>query len=136
MPDKFDPYCPHCPRRRNRRNTTHKENNQHFLFACPKKLPVWTTAICTYVDPSYAHFNFLHFYAILKLDTNIQRTTTVPFQSLSIYQVFACVLQAIWAAHYRAIFADIPFVPLAVLSTIHKNLAVLHNEEESLLLED
>lgn len=129
MPDTFDPYCPLCPRRRNRRTATHKETNQHFMFACPKKLPIWTTAICTYVDPNYAHFNFLHLSAILKLDSTIQRTTTVPFQSLSIYQVFACIIQAIWIAHYRFIFADIPFVPLAVLSTIHKNLTKLNNEE-------
>ncbi|KAI8638428.1 hypothetical protein BD408DRAFT_351844, partial [Parasitella parasitica] len=129
QPDIFDPYCPLCHKPNSRRNPAHIENNQHFMYACPQKILVWTTAVVHYIDPTLDHFNFLHYYDILTLRTNITRTTSVPFPSLSVYQVFSVVLQAIWTAHYRFVFLEIPFVPLQVLSSIHKALAYLEHEE-------
>jgi hypothetical protein len=130
QPDIFTPYCQLCrPRRYSRHGHSLTETNQHFLFSCPKKILVWTTSIVHYVDPSFAHFSFLHYTDILKLNSPISRSNNVPFPQLSIYQVFACILQAIWVAHYRAIFDNTPFVPLTVIAQIHKSLAKLHHEE-------
>ncbi|KAG2189846.1 hypothetical protein INT46_009977 [Mucor plumbeus] len=130
QPDIFTPYCQLCrPRRYSRHAHPPTETNQHFLFSCPKKILVWTTAIVNYIDPSFAHFSFLHFSDILKLNSSITQSNTVPFPQLSTYQVFACILQAIWVAHYRVVFDNIPFVPLTIISHIHKALTKLQYEE-------
>lgn len=130
LPSLFTPYCELCrPTRYRRHGHSPTETNQHFLFSCPKKIQVWTTAVVHYIDPSFAHFSFLHYSAIIKLQPTITRTPSVPFQRLSLYQVFACILQAIWTAHYQAVFADTPFAPLSVIAKLHKSLAKLDHEE-------
>ncbi|GAN09407.1 hypothetical protein MAM1_0266d08934 [Mucor ambiguus] len=59
------------------------------------------------------------FAIILFLQPTNSRAPTVPFQQLSLYQVFARIIQAIWRiSHYQIIFEDTPFVPLAVLHRI------------------
>lgn len=130
QPDIFTPYCQICrPRRYSRHAHSLTETNQHFLFSCPKKILVWTTSVVNYIDPNLAHFSFLHYSDIIKLNSSISRTNNVPFQQLSLYQVFACILQEIWVAHYRVVFDNTPFIPLTVISHIHRSLTKLHHEE-------
>lgn len=103
------------------------ENHQHFLSSCRKKILVWTTAVVDYLDPALAHFSLCHYNDLIHLTT--ARTLSVHFQSLSIYQVVACILQVIWVAHYQVIFDNLFFVPLTVISHIHKALTKLQHEE-------
>ncbi|EPB85351.1 hypothetical protein HMPREF1544_07894 [Mucor circinelloides 1006PhL] len=130
MPDIFAPYCQICKLSRYRRNGhLPTENNYHFIFACPKKMQVWTTAVVHYIDPPKVDFYFLHYYNILKLQSNITRITSVPFEYRSLYQVFACIIQATWVVHYQTIFEDIPFVLPSSLGRLHKTLAQFEDEE-------
>lgn len=63
-------------------------------------------------------FTIVNYFDLLHLSPSITRSPLVLFPGLSTYQVFACILQAIWSAHYRFVFDVVSFVPNAVLNHI------------------
>ncbi|CEP07536.1 hypothetical protein [Parasitella parasitica] len=57
------------------------------------------------------------------------RSPSSPYPALSTFQVFVCILQAIWSSHYSSIFEGTSSSPHRILATIHSNLYKLHSQE-------
>lgn len=123
MPSEYSDKCPLCP-------APHQiENTEHFLFSCPLKYLVWTTAISLYIDPTLTSCTYNQYLDFLYMKSTITRTSSLQYSDLSVSQVFACIQQAIWNSHYRFVFDFIPFVPSHVLSSIQLALFTLHSQE-------
>ena len=123
MPSKYSDKCSLCP-------AHHQiETTEHFLFSCPLKHLVWTTALSLYIDPTLISCTYNQYLDLLYMTSSHTRTFSLPYSVLSVSQVFACIQQAIWNSHYRSVFDFIPFVPSHVLSSIQLALFTLHSQE-------
>ncbi|KAK4516494.1 60S acidic ribosomal protein P2 [Mucor velutinosus] len=121
MRDQFPPYCLHC---QSSSSTTPPaiEDTEHFLFSCPLKLEVWRHSLSLYISPRFAHFAYEEYLAILHLRLTLDRSSHELFPDLSVFQVFACIQQAIWSAHYCQVFQHSPFIPSIIIHSIHRAL--------------
>ncbi|KAK4516082.1 uncharacterized protein ATC70_011044 [Mucor velutinosus] len=126
--DSFTPYCPHC-QSSSFTSSTVIEDTEHFLFSCPQKLDVWRQTLSLYLSSRFAHVAYEEYIAIiLHLRLDIDRSSHELFPALSVFQVFACIQQAIWSAHYRQVFQHIPFIPSTVIHSIHHTLLNLDSQ--------
>jgi len=124
MSDKFAPHCTICPSR-----TTNIETTTHFLFSCPIKYTVWSQALSTYIDPDLQSPTYEQFQELLLLRSPLTVSTSSPYPTLTTYQVFSCILQAIWSCHYRSIFDSFHFEPLQVMLCIGRALYTLDSQD-------
>jgi len=125
--DSFTPYCPHCQSSSSTIPTI-IEDTEHFLFSCPRKLDVWRQTLSLYISPRFSYFAYEEYIAILHLRLDIDRSSHELFPALSVFQVFACIQQAIWSAHYRQVFQHVPFIPSTVIHSIHRTLLNLDSQ--------
>lgn len=127
-PEKFTPNCPHCVRRRQNRRPT-IETSSHFLFHCPYKYEVWSTALAKYISPLLYSVSYNEYHDLLFMQSQF---TTIsphcPYRQLSVYQIFSSIQQAIWHFHYRKVFKNVPFIPQNVLSYIDRSLNTLSSQ--------
>lgn len=127
-PDVFTPNCPLCKRRRYNRQPT-IETHDHFLFNCPLKYEVWSSALAHYISPLLFSVTITEYHNLLFMTSPF--TTLSPhcsYQQLSVYQVFSCIQQAIWHFHYRQVFQNVPFTPHTVLAYIDRSLNTLSSQ--------
>jgi len=120
------PYCPHCP------ESSHSiETNDHFLFSCPVKLTVWRSIFTMYISGMSSESDevFLQVLQnILSFNSSVIRISPVPLPEISVSQIFACTLLAIWQAHWRRIFDETPFIPDTVISKSIRHFSTLHSQ--------
>ncbi|EPB87225.1 hypothetical protein HMPREF1544_05947 [Mucor circinelloides 1006PhL] len=129
--DRFSPSsCPHC-QTSSSSSSPSLEDTEHFLFSCPYKLEVWRQTLSLYLSPRFCNFAYEEYLAILHFRLDVDRSSHALFPDLSVFQVFACIQQAIWSAHYRHVFQHVPFIPSndVVIYTIHRTL---HNLDSQL----
>jgi hypothetical protein len=123
IPSDYSDKCSLCPAHQQTKNT------ERFLFSCPLKYLIWTTALSLYIDPTLISCTYNQYLEFLYMTSSNIRTSSSPYPDLSVSQVFACIQQAIWNSHYRSVFDFIPFVPSHVLSSIQLALFTLHSQE-------
>lgn len=126
LPDQFTPFCPHC--HSSLTPLPPIEDAQHFLFSCPHKLFVWRQALSYYLSPRFLHFAYEEYISLLRFDLNFDRSHHSQFPDLSVFQIFACVQQGIWYAHYRQVFQHVPFNSELVLLYIHRLVSTLASQ--------
>ncbi|KAK4516930.1 uncharacterized protein ATC70_000258 [Mucor velutinosus] len=105
------------------------ETTEHFLFACPLKRFFWRTAILTYMLPRIQQDTYSNFQQLLHLEHPSSRHQHPLFPSLSVHQVFACMLQTVWYYHYQHHFHQSTFLPSILLSYLRNSLTTLHSQE-------
>ncbi|CEP13454.1 hypothetical protein [Parasitella parasitica] len=125
--DQFTPYCPHCQSSSSNLPPA-IEDTEHFLFSCPLKLEVWRHNLSLYISPRFIHFAYEEYLAILHLRLTFDRSSHELFPDLSVFQVFACIQQAIWSAHCCQVFQHSPFIPSTVILSIHRPLHLLDSQ--------
>ncbi|KAF1802002.1 hypothetical protein FB192DRAFT_1325657 [Mucor lusitanicus] len=123
MSTKFEPYCTICP------SHNSIETTEHFLFACSLKFMIWSQALNTYIDPHLLSPTYEHFQDLLHLRSSLTVSPSTPHPHLTTYQVFACILQAIWSCHYRSIFDSFPFDVPNVMTCIAKAISTLASQD-------
>ncbi|KAF1800219.1 hypothetical protein FB192DRAFT_1286358, partial [Mucor lusitanicus] len=122
LKDPSHPFCPIC------KSST--ETIEHFLFSCPIKPAFWTTAFRLYMPPSINQNSYSNFRKFLLLEQPIYCQQHTLFPSLSVPQIFACMLQqTVWYFHYQHHFHRTPFLPNILLSHLRKLLLTLDSEE-------
>jgi hypothetical protein len=122
-PALFTSLCPHC----HHLSTT--ESSAHFLFYCPLKYEVWSTALATYVSPLLFSITFSEYLQLLHMQSPFTNVSPrIPYRNLSVHQVFACIQQAIWHFHYQKVFNNTRFSPPTVLSFIDRALRSLSSQ--------
>ncbi|KAG2190404.1 hypothetical protein INT46_004661 [Mucor plumbeus] len=123
MPSDYSDKCSLCP-------AHHQiENTEHFLFSCPLKYLVWTTALSFYIDSTLISCTYNQYLKFLYMTFSNIRTSSSLYPDFSVSQVFAYIQQAIWNSHYRSVFDFIPFHPSHVLSSIQLALFTLYSQE-------
>lgn len=126
IPDQHpSPLCTIC-------STSTTEDITHFLFSCPSKLLVWRRIYLSYLfdSPSITTVELTHFFqqTLLCSSPPLERDISLPFNELSISQIFATTLLTIWQAHWRWIFDRTPFFADTVQHRIARSLARLDAE--------
>ncbi|CEP07728.1 hypothetical protein [Parasitella parasitica] len=127
MRDQFTPYCPHCQSSSSNLSPV-IEDTEHFLFSCPLKLEVWRHTLSLYISPRFTHFAYEEYLAILHLHLTFDRSSHELFPDLSVFQVFACIQQAIWSALYCQVFQHSPLISFTVILSIHRSLHLLDSQ--------
>ncbi|GAN08918.1 hypothetical protein MAM1_0232d08438, partial [Mucor ambiguus] len=123
IPDKYlSPRCTICP-------TSTTEYIAHALFSCPPKLMVWRQFFQSYLSVSISLSDVdlitLLQQILLCSPPSIDRDNSLPFTNLSLPQLFATTLLAIWQAHWRWIFDRTPFIAETVQLRLARSLARL-----------
>ncbi|CEP13324.1 hypothetical protein [Parasitella parasitica] len=124
MPLQFQPHCSICPS-----SASQTETLEHFLFSCPAKYIVCSTALSTYIDSSLQSPTFDQYLDFVHMRSNFTVAADARYPSLSTDQVFSCILQVIWTSHYRFTFDQIPFNPTHFLTAIARALYNLHTQD-------
>jgi exonuclease III len=124
MPQKFSPHCTICPS-----SASQIETREHFLFACPSKFAVWSTALSTYIDPSLHSPTFAQYLDFVYMRSTSTVSSDALYPTLSTSQVFSCILQAIWNSHYRFTFDKTPFDSTQVLHAVARALYTLYTHD-------
>ena len=92
----------------------------HFLFACPRKWPVWNAVWHAIFQQEPSH---------TAISDAIMNLTFPPNpETLASEQVISSTLVSIWDAYWRHIFDDVPFSPSSVAQTALRLAAVFTDE--------
>ncbi|ORX49548.1 hypothetical protein DM01DRAFT_1291266 [Hesseltinella vesiculosa] len=106
----------------------HDESSVHLLFACPFKMRVWRLAW-------QRHFA-TPFDSIQNVVSSFTSWSWPPLRpgtpSLSAPLVLGTILAAIWSAHWRHVYDDIPFSVSNVLISVNKSIQLLRDESRLL----
>ncbi|KAI9247744.1 hypothetical protein BY458DRAFT_527012 [Sporodiniella umbellata] len=125
-PTKFQSdLCPLCKKE--------KDSLIHFLYACPKIVPVWQQTAHTYFDDNWSPCRWfflsdLHIAVTHLTAFPLRHLKTTSVIQLSSAQIIACTLQAIWSARWRHISHQIPFATSTVFAQTQKFILQLHSE--------
>jgi len=122
--DHPSPHCTVC-------STSTVEDHTHFLFSCPLKLLVWREMYNSFISSApITDTNLVqHLNDLLQCKSiSVDRDASLPFPDLSLPQLFACTLVAIWQAHWRWIFDTTPFLLIPVRHCLTRFLTQLDAE--------
>ena len=104
------------------------DSRSHFLWSCHLKLAVWRSVFNRFIF-NVAHLSSGAFTDILEsallFARPLERYYLHDFTDLSAAQIFACTLLALWRAHWNVVFYSRPFLPAAVIASVHKSLSLL-----------
>ncbi|EPB84004.1 hypothetical protein HMPREF1544_09275 [Mucor circinelloides 1006PhL] len=107
------------------------EDQHHFLFSCPLKFSVWKEMYYSFISTAPITDTILlqHLIDLLQCKSpSMDRDESLPFADLSLHQLFACTLLAIWQAHWRWIFDTTPFLLIPVRHCLTRFLTQLDAE--------
>lgn len=127
LPSDFLPSCRHCCSAQSVAPPP-IETVENFLFSCPHKLEVWRHTLTLYLSLRFARIAYEEYVAFLNFRFDIDRSSHELFPALSVLQVFACIQQAIWSAHYCQVFQHSPFISSNVIYSIHRSLTNLDSQ--------
>ena len=122
--DHPSPYCTIC-------STSTVEDHIHFLVSCPLKFPIWKEMYHSFISTAPITDTILlqHLIDLLQCKSlSMDRDEPLPFADLSLNQLFACTLLAIWQAHWRWIFDTTPFLLIPVRHCLTRFLTQLDAE--------
>ncbi|KAI8072089.1 hypothetical protein BDF21DRAFT_386870, partial [Thamnidium elegans] len=94
----------------------------HFLFSCPKKLPIWQSVWSEHVDPSVT--------AVSSPIIQLALTTLGVDGSFKVLPLLAiaATLESIWSSHWAFIFQDVPFNTASVKHLVSTKFLKLQQE--------
>ncbi|OAD70417.1 hypothetical protein PHYBLDRAFT_171169 [Phycomyces blakesleeanus NRRL 1555(-)] len=101
---------------------TTDESQDHFLFTCPLKLPLWETFWHT-------HFGFSP--QTSDIHNALYKFTFPPplDPTLEPASIFGSALLAVWRHHWAFVFDQAPFIATDAITTANSLLSRLHAEE-------
>ncbi|KAI9245644.1 hypothetical protein BY458DRAFT_528649 [Sporodiniella umbellata] len=102
-----------------------KDSLIHFLYTCPKIVPVWQQTAHTHFDDNWSPYLHLAVTHLTAFPPRHPKTTSVI--QLFSAQIIACTLQAIWSARWHHIFHQIPFTTSTLILQLHSELQLCHD---------
>ncbi|KAG0847613.1 hypothetical protein G6F17_012372 [Rhizopus arrhizus] len=98
------------------------ETDEHFLWSCPVKRPIWVTLAQRFLDqPSLLSFDQIN----RPLQTTVK---TLSHWKLDTCHVIACGVLSLWRLHWKYIFEETPFWPNEATARATALLRQIHSE--------